>query len=146
MRAIDKLKKAADLELTERTTTLSNGEEFSIWCSNLTMAEREKSQRDSKSDDANQYALQLLVQKAKDQNGNPMFAPGEIAELKHDVEDGDLQKIMLLVIERNGGDLATKRPKGAAKSAGGRSTDAAAIRGVQGAGADAEPAKEPNLL
>ena len=111
MRAIDRLKAAADLSLTERKVILGDGSEFSLWASNLTMSEREKSQKDAKSDDANQYALQLLINKAKDQNGSPMFAPGDVAALKKDCEDGDLQAIMMLVIGRAEGEIETKRAK-----------------------------------
>lgn len=128
MRAIDKLKKAADLSLTERKVILGNGEEFSLWASNLTMAERTKSQKDANSEDANQYALQLLIAKAKDQNGNPMFAPGEAAELKNDVEDADLQAIMMLVIGRQEGDIDTKRAKSAATANQRGSTDVAPVQ------------------
>lgn len=129
MRAIDRLKAAADLSLTERKTILGNGEEFSLWASNLTMAEREKSQKDAKSDDANQYAMQLLINKAKEQNGNPMFAPGDVAALKKDCEDGDLQAIMMLVIGRAEGDIETKRTKSAAGTDKRGSTDVAPILG-----------------
>jgi hypothetical protein len=101
MRAIDKLKKAANLELTQRTVRLGNGDEIVMWASNLTMAEREKAQKQAgEAGDANAFAIQLLLQKAKDESGAPLFAPGELAELKHEVEDADLQNLMLAVIQR----------------------------------------------
>ena len=39
------------------------------------MAERERAQKDAKSDDINLFALQLLVLKAKDDGGGRMFGP-----------------------------------------------------------------------
>ena len=42
--------------------------------------------------------MQLLVQKAMDENGDKLFRPGEIAELKNEVRDADLQTLMLAVI------------------------------------------------
>jgi hypothetical protein len=62
------------------------------------MAEREKAQKDAGSDEAIAFALQLLIQKAKDDAGQPLFRPGEIAELKNEVRDEDLQIMMLAVI------------------------------------------------
>jgi DNA-binding IscR family transcriptional regulator len=43
--------------------------------------------------------LQLLVQKAMDENGEKMFSSGEIAELKNEVRDSDLQRILLALVE-----------------------------------------------
>jgi hypothetical protein len=47
--------------------------------------------KDARSDDPNAFALQLLVRKAKDGNGTPLFGPGDIADLKNAVRDSDLQ-------------------------------------------------------
>jgi hypothetical protein len=99
LRAIDRLKSAANLVPTKRTVMLSNGDEFSFYCRPLTMAERERAQREAKSDDAGQFALQLLVNKAMDENGQKLFVPAEIVELKHAVRDEDLQAIMLAVLK-----------------------------------------------
>ena len=62
-RAIDKLRKAANLKSTRRLVVLDNGDEFEFWSTPLTMAQREKANRDAKSDDINQFALQLLLSK-----------------------------------------------------------------------------------
>lgn len=98
-RAIDRLKKAANLKATKKEVTLSNGDAFEFWSAPLTMAQREKANRDAKSDDVNQFALQLLLQKAQDSNGGKLFAPGDLSALKHEVRDEDLQKLMLAVIQ-----------------------------------------------
>jgi hypothetical protein len=97
-RALDRLKKAAHLVPIKKVVTLSDGSEFEFYCTPLTMAEREKAQKDAGSDEAIAYALQLLIQKAKDDAGQPLFRPGEIAELKNEVRDEDLQIMMLAVI------------------------------------------------
>jgi len=99
MRALDKLKKAANLVPTKKVVTLSDGSEFEFWHTSLTMAEREKAQKAAGSSDANAMAIQLLVQKAQDENGERMFAPGEVAELKNDVRDADLQRIILALVQ-----------------------------------------------
>jgi hypothetical protein len=97
-RALDRLKKAAHLVPIKKVVTLSDGSEFEFYCTPLTMAEREKAQKDAGSDEAIAFALQLLIQKAKDDAGQPLFRPGEIAELKNEVRDEDLQIMMLSVI------------------------------------------------
>ena len=98
LRAIDRLKKAANLEAVKRTVELSDGSEFEMWVTPLTMAEREKAQRRAKSDDANAFALQLLLTKAQDENGKALFLAGEIDVLKNEVKDKDLQSLMLAVL------------------------------------------------
>lgn len=98
MRALDRLKKAANLVPVKKIVELSNGEEFEFYCAPLTMAEREKAQKNAGSDEATAFALQLVISKAQDETGQPLFKAGEIAELKNEVRDEDLQKIMLAVI------------------------------------------------
>jgi hypothetical protein len=98
LRAIDRLKKAANLEAVKRTVELSDGSEFEMWVTPLTMAEREKAQKRAGSDDANAFALQLLINKAQDQNGEALFLAGEIDVLKNEVKDKDLQSLMLAIL------------------------------------------------
>ena len=98
LRAIDRLKKAANLEPIKKTVELSDGTEFEMWVAPLTMAERERAQRNAKSDDANAFALQLLLAKAQDANGQKLFNAGEIDVLKNEVKDKDLQALMLGVL------------------------------------------------
>jgi|TARA_R100000081_G_scaffold80048_1_gene47011 hypothetical protein len=98
LRAIDRLKKAANLEAVKKTIDLSDGSQFEMWVTPLTMAEREKAQKRVGSDDANAFALQLLITKAQDQNGEALFLAGEIDVLKNEVKDKDLQALMLAVL------------------------------------------------
>ena len=96
--ALDRLRKAANLEPTKKEVTLSDGSVFEMYVTPLTMAERERAQRQAKSDDANAFALQLLLTKAQDENGIRLFKSGEIDILKNEVKDKDLQALMLSVI------------------------------------------------
>ena len=96
--ALERLKKAANLTPSKKEVTLSNGDVFEFWTTPLTMAEREQAQKGTK-DDLNAFALRLFVQKAKDENGQRLFAAGHTAELKNEVRDADLQSLMLAVIE-----------------------------------------------
>jgi len=95
--ALQRLQKAANLEPKKKEVTLSDGSIFEMYISPLTMAERDRAQRLSKDND-NNFALQLLMTKALDENGQRLFKSGEIDILKNEVKDSDLQKLMLAVI------------------------------------------------
>jgi hypothetical protein len=98
VRAIDRLRKAANLDPAKKIVELSDGTKFEMYVTPLTMAERERAQRQAKSDDAGAFALQLLISKALDDSGKKLFAPGEIDVLKNEVKDADLQKLMLAIL------------------------------------------------
>ena len=116
--ALDRLKKAANLTPTKRVVTLSDGSEFEFYCAPLTMAERERAQKMPGGDDTNGFALNLLVTKAMDDTGNRLFAAGQIAELKNEVLDADLQGMMLAIITNpeDAEELDMKSIKDAAKA------------------------------
>ena len=96
--ALDRLRKAANLEPVKKEVELSDGSIFEMYVTPLTMAERERAQKQVRSDDANAFALQLLMNKALDVNGTKLFNAGEIDVLKNEVKDSDLQSLMLAVI------------------------------------------------
>ena len=97
-RFIDKLKKAARLEPSKKTIQLDAGDEVVMYVTPLTASERERAKKDARSEDPGAFALQLLIKKAKDSNGVPLFTPGDVAILKNEVRDSDLQKLMLAVL------------------------------------------------
>lgn len=98
MRALDKLKAAVTMKPLRRSIQLPNGEEFEFYMTPLTLAERAKAKRQAKSDDANDFALQLLMNKAKDENGQAMFAPGELAELRNALPASLMESLMLQLL------------------------------------------------
>ena len=65
----------------------------------LTIAERESIQKKTGSDDANNYALQLMIEKALDKNGNRLFQDGDKASLRREIEANILQEIQLAMID-----------------------------------------------
>ena len=101
MRAIDRLRKAANLQATKKEVTLSDGTVFEMWVTPLTLAERERIQNGVKLDDANEFAIRLLLTKALDETGQKLFQIGEIDVLKNEVRDSDLQKLMLSIIQED---------------------------------------------
>ena len=97
-RFIDRLRKAARLEPVKREIVLASGDEVVMYVTPLTAAERDRARKNARSDDANAFALQLLISKAKDEGGSPLFTPGDVAALRNEVRDEDLQKLMLAVL------------------------------------------------
>lgn len=97
-RAVDRLRKAANLEPTKKTVNLSDGSVFEMWVTPLTMAERDRANKSAKSDDAGAFAIQLLVLKALDESGQRLFSAGEIDVLKNEVRDSDLQALMVAIL------------------------------------------------
>ena len=104
--ALDRLKKAANLTPTKRTVTLSDDTKFEFYSAPLTMAERERAQKMPGGDDTNGFALNLLVTKAVDDTGKRLFTAGEIAELKNEVMDADLQQVIAELAVRDARDMA----------------------------------------
>ena len=99
--ALDRLRKAANLEPVKKEVELSDGSIFEMYVTPLTMAERERAQKQARSDDANAFALQLLLAKAQDVDGRKLFNAGEIDVLKNEVKDKDLQNLMFAVLKED---------------------------------------------
>ena len=80
----------------------------------LTIAEREAIQKKS-SDDVNDYALQMMIEKALDKDGNRIFQDGDKASLRREVEVSVLEQIQLAMINA-GADKEVKEAKADLKS------------------------------
>jgi hypothetical protein len=98
MRALDQLKAAVSMKPQRRSVYLPDGTEFTYYMTPLTLAERGRAQKQAKSDDATEFALQLLVNKAKDENGQPLFAPGDVAELRNALPASVVEQLMLQLV------------------------------------------------
>lgn len=61
----------------------------------LTIAERESIQKKAGSDDAGDFALGLMIEKALDEKGKRLFADGDKAALRREVNAATLQEIQL---------------------------------------------------
>ena len=95
------------------------GEDFSFWMTPLTLAEQQAAQKQARSDDANDFALQLLIKKAQDENGSPMFRLDAIPMLRNAVEKAEVEKLLLALIREDEEDapvLDMKSPQKAAKA------------------------------
>ena len=118
MRAIDKIKKAVSMSQSRREVALPDGSMFEFWMTPLTLAERQRAQKNAKSDDSTDFALQLLVNKARDENNRPMFHVGEIAELRNELPAAVVESVMLkLIQDEDEDDLGDTDMKSTAKAA-----------------------------
>lgn len=81
----------------------------------LTIAERESIQKKSDSEDANDFALSLMIEKALDKDGKRLFSDGERAALRRDVEASVLQEIQLAMLT-SGAENKVEEAKAALKS------------------------------
>ena len=81
------------------------GQEIEFYSSFLTLEQRTKVQESQrKQEDANEFALKLLIAKAKTKSGKAMFQPGQYAELKNEWPIAALEAAMLLLLKDKTGD------------------------------------------
>ncbi len=64
----------------------------------ITIAERESIQKKTGSDDANDFALGMMIEKALDADGKRLFQDGEKSQLKNAVDSAVLQEIQLAML------------------------------------------------
>ena len=115
-RAVDLLKnKFGVSQLYKHDVIKDNEVIFSVYWHPLTIAEREAIQKKTNSDDTNDYALQMMIEKALDKDGAKLFQDGDKASLRREVEASILQEIQLAMINA-GADKEVKEAKADLKS------------------------------
>ena len=101
MRAIDRLKAAVHMQPEKKSVELPDGSAFEFWMTPLTLAQRKRAQKQAKSDDATDFALQLLLNAARDENGAPMFQAGDLSELRNALPANLVDALMLEILGAN---------------------------------------------
>ena len=96
--ALDRLKKSVSMQPQRKSVELPDGTEFDFHMTPLTLAQRARAQKLAKSDDATDFALQLLAMKALDQSGQKLFQPGELAELRNELPATVVEALMLQLL------------------------------------------------
>ena len=109
--ALDRLKKSVSMAASRRAVELPDGTEFEFFMTPLTLAERGRAQKQAKSDDATDFALQLLVAKATDENGMKMFSAGEVAELRNELPASVVEALMLQLLQEPEAEEVESDPK-----------------------------------
>jgi len=99
MRATELLRNKFGVSQLYKHEVKSEGEVvLEVYWHPLTIAERESIQKKVDSEDANEFALSLMIEKALDENGKRLFQDGERAALRRDVEASILQEIQLAML------------------------------------------------
>ena len=100
MRAIELLSNKFGVGQLYQHYVVKDGETIlSIYWHPLTIAERESIQKKAGTEDAGDFALALMIQKALDKSGKRLFADGDKATLRREVEAAVLQEIQLAMLE-----------------------------------------------
>ena len=111
MKAIDRLKASVSMKPTPRSVTLPNGDVFEFLSRPVTLAQRARAQKQAGNDSATDFALQLLVMLAEDENGQKLFDSGDIAELRNVIPASVAESLMLQLISEPDGEQEAFDPK-----------------------------------
>ena len=115
-RAVDLLKNKFGVSQLYKYDIMDNEEILlTIFWHPLTISEREMIQKKSGTEDANDFALQLMIEKALDKDGKRLFADGDKASLRREVAATVLQEIQLAMLEA-GSDKEVEQAKADLKS------------------------------
>ena len=115
-RAVDLLRNKFGVSQLYKHDVIKDDEVIlSVYWHPLTIAEREAIQKKTNSDDANDYALQMMIEKALDKEGAKLFQDGDKASLRREVEASILQEIQLAMINA-GADKEVEEAKADLKS------------------------------
>ena len=114
-RAVDLLKNKFGISQLYKHDVKENGEIIlTIYWHPLTIAEREAIQKKS-SQDINDYALQMMIEKSLDVDGKRIFQDGDKASLRREVNVTILEEIQLAMIN-SGADKEVEEAKADLKS------------------------------
>ena len=84
----------------ERRTLQYKGETYEYWATVLTMAQREAIKRIQKNEnDANEFAVRLLISKALFKDGKRMFQDAQYAEMKNEWPVAEVEEAMLKLLK-----------------------------------------------
>ena len=115
-RAIELLKNSFGVSQLYQHDVIKDGNIiFSVYWHPLTISERESISKKSNTNDTNDFALMLMIEKALDKDGNKLFQDGDKASLRREVEANILQEIQLAMINA-GADKEVKEAKADLKS------------------------------
>ena len=99
MNGLQVLKDAVSMKRSIRSIELPNGSLFEWWMTPLTLAQRERATRlaGKNSEDPITVALNVLVLKAEDKDGNKLFVLADLAELKNDLPETVISQLVVEV-------------------------------------------------
>jgi len=99
-KAIDLLRNKFGISQLYKHDVIKDGETvLTVYWHPLTIAERESIQKKSGSDDANDFALALMIEKSLDKDSKRLFQDGDKAALRREIEAAVLQEIQLAMLD-----------------------------------------------
>ena len=101
-----RLKEAVDMSLTKRSVRIpGSGGTWSYWMTPLTIDQRKAAER-AAGPKANEQdtGLQILIAKAMNKDGTPMFTVADLPELKRELPAAMLTDAMVQIINGEGGE------------------------------------------
>ena len=122
MRAIDRLVLAVSMQARKKVLELPDGSEFEFYMTPLTLAQRARAQKQAKTDDATDFALQLLINVARDAGNAPLFAPGDLADLRNALPAKLVDQLLLILLDATGDEDEEEEEEVTPKSSSRRST------------------------
>ncbi len=115
-RAVDLLRNKFGISQLYKHDVIKNNEViFSVYWHPLTIAERESIMKKSSSEDLNDYALLMMIEKALDEDGKRLFQDGDKASLRREIQSSVLEEIQLAMVNA-GADKEVKEAKADLKS------------------------------
>ena len=98
-RAVDLLKNKFGVSQLDKHDVKQDDEIIlTVYWHPLTIAERESIQKKTGTEDTNDFALQMMIEKSLDKDGNRLFQDGDKASLRREIEANVLQEIQLAMI------------------------------------------------
>ena len=115
-RAVDLLKNRFGISQLYKHDVKQNDEIIlTVYWHPLTIAERESIIKKSGSDDVNDYALQMMIEKALDEDGKRLFVDGDKASLRREIQSSVLEEIQMAMVNA-GADKEVSEAKADLKS------------------------------
>ena len=115
-RAVDLLKNKFGVSQLYKHDVVKDGVvELTVYWHPLTIAERESIIKKSGTEDNNDYALQMMIEKALDKDGKRLFQDGDKASLRREIQSSVLEEIQMAMVN-SGADKEVKEAKADLKS------------------------------
>ena len=115
-RAVDLLRNKFGVSQLYKHDVIKNDEViFSVYWHPLTIAERESIIKKSGTEDNNDYALQMMIDKSLDKDGARLFQDGDKASLRREIQASVLEQIQLAMVNA-GADKEVEEAKADLKS------------------------------
>jgi len=114
--ALDRIKKAVSLKPQRKAVELPDGSEFEYYAPPITLAQRNRAQKLAGDDNPTNFAIQLLVMIAQDEDGGKLFDVGDIAELKNSLPASVVESLLLQLLTEAEADEVELDPKGSQRT------------------------------